>query len=160
MFLLAVDCLHSGIIPPGQIRLCPLHHPIVELSICHFLSLPSLRILAATERSLKVALLTNVSAVHALILLYVACQTRLGQSIRLQKITVFETPKRCTTPLLPFHEIPGHYSDEDHEIILSAPKQPWDEDSEISISISLSQSPSPTLRTPMSTSNEFDTAGM
>ena len=98
------------------------------------------------------SLLNNISTAHILILLYVACQTRLRQSVRLQK-TAFQMPKRCTSPLLPFHEIPRQSDD---EVIISAPKQPWDEESEIS----LSSSPSPTLHTPMSTSSPFDRAGM
>ena len=98
------------------------------------------------------SLLNNVSTAHILIILYVACQTRLRQSVRLQK-TAFQMPKRCTTPLLPFHEIPGQSDDEDCGLVLSVPKQPWDEES-------LSSSPSPTLSTPMSTSNPFDRVGM
>lgn len=82
-----------------------------------------------------------------------ASQRRLGRSVRLQK-AAFWAPKRCTTPLLPFHTIPGYSDDEDEIMILAAPKQPWDE----SCDFSPPSSPSLSLHTPLSTSNALHTA--
>ncbi|KXN85592.1 hypothetical protein AN958_11087 [Leucoagaricus sp. SymC.cos] len=82
-----------------------------------------------------------------------ASQRRLRHSIRLQK-TAFRIPKRCTTPLLPFHAIPGLPNDEDEDLILTATRPPWHEN----CGSSLSSSPSLSLHTPLSTTNAFQAA--